>query len=202
MPSSSSVLLRENEDGLREEERRSVRRQRTRPRPDAGAGEQVVQETRRGLGVVRRHVEDEEDAVRVVREVREVGLGVTDRDRGRVDELHLHVLELHHPGQGRARRERVLADLRVRVRERREERGLARVRRPEEDPLAGPLALHVADLDPVSRPAARRVRGLVLELREALAEVGQHLLRPLVLREERDHLAQRLQLLRRGPSPS
>ena len=104
------------------------------------------------LGVVGRHVEDEKDAVGVVREVREVRLGVALGDGGRVDELHLHVLELHHPGQRRARRERVLADLGVRVREGREERRLAGVRRPEEDPLAGSLAPDVADLDPVPRP--------------------------------------------------
>ena len=114
----------------------------------------------------------------------------------RVDELHLHVLERRHPGQRDARRERVLADLGVRVRQRREERRLARVRRPEEDPLAGPLALDVADFDPVPMAAVLRMGSLVLELRELLAQVGQHLLGALVLWEERDHLAQRRELLR------
>ena len=128
-------------------------------------------------------------------EVGHVGLGVPLGDGGRVDELHLHVLELHHPRQRRARRERVFADLGVRVRERREERGLAGVRGPEEHPLAGAFALDVSDFHPVPVAAARRGRGLVLQLRKLLAQMREHLLRALVFREEGDHLAQRRELL-------
>lgn len=190
------ALVAEDEDGLRLEEGRRVSRKRPRARPDAGAREEVVEEPRGLVGAVGPDVHDEKDAVRVVREVREVRLRVALGDGRRVDELHLHVLELRHPGQRDARRERVVADLGVGVREGREERGLAGVRRPEEDPLAGPLALDVADLDPVAVAPARRERGLVLELREALAQVGQQLLGALVLREKRDHLAQRRELLR------
>ena len=146
VPSSTSLLLPRTSDGFRLEERRRVGRKRPRARPDPGPAEQVEEQPRGRCGVVGRDVDDEEDAVGVVHEVREVGLGVSLGDGRRVDELHLHVLERHHPGQRRARRERVLADLRMRVREGRQERGLARVRRPEEDPLAGPLALDVAEV--------------------------------------------------------
>ena len=44
------------------------------------------------------------------------GSRVLRAHRGRVHELHLHVLERHHPGQRHAGRERVRRDLRVRVR--------------------------------------------------------------------------------------
>jgi len=40
--------------------------------------------------------------------------------------------------------------------------------------------------------ALRDVRPLLLVLRQSLLEVGVELLGPLVLRQERDHLAQRL----------
>ena len=151
----------------------------------------------RGLfGSVGSDVHDEENAVCLVCDVGEVWLGVSLRHGRCVHELHLHVLELHHPRKRGARREGVVADFRVRVREGREERRLARVRRPEEDPLAGSLALHVANFGPMPVAAAGRESGFLLELRELLAQVGQHLLGALVLREERDHLAQRGELLR------
>ena len=194
VPSSSSLLFPRTRTGSGDEERRRVGRPRPRLRPHASAGEEVVEQGG-GAAVVGRDVHDEEDAVGVVREVREPGLGVPLGHGRRVHELHLHVLELHHPGQRDARRERVVADLGVRVREGGEERGLARVRRAEEDPLAGALALDVSDLDAVPVAAVRGPIGLVLELGKLLAQVREHLLRALVLREEGDHLAQGRELL-------
>jgi len=53
-----------------------------------------------------------------------------------------------------------------------------------------PVTRYSAGATPVSVAAARR-RSLVLELRKLFAQVREHLLRALVLREEGDHLAER-----------
>ncbi len=196
------ALVAEHEDRPAHEERRRVPRRRPPRRPHLGALEELQERDHRLLHVVRRDVEDEQGAVRAVHEARQVRLGVAARDGGRVHELHLHVLERHHPGLRRTRREGVVCDLRMGVRERLEERRLPRVGRPEEHPLPGAFAVHVAEIDVV--PAARHVLGLVLELGEACLEVALELLGALVLGEERQHLAQGLDALlvrRRATEP-
>ncbi len=191
VPSSSSLLF-PRRGRVCDEERRGVGRARPHRGPHAGPAEEIVEE-RGGAGVVGRDVHDEEDAVGVVREVRKPRLGVPLGDGGRARAAPARP-RLHHPRQRDARRERVVADLGVGVRERREERGLARVRRAEEHPLAGSLALDVPISARCPWPpcAGRRLRPRAWNL---LAQVGEHLLRALVLREEGDHLAQGCELL-------
>src|SRR2546427_12724851 len=78
--------------------------------------------------------------------------------------------------------------------ERLEQRRLAGVGRADQHPLAGALAAHVARIEAVTA-AMLRVLAFLLELRDAVLEVGLKLVRALVLGKERHHLAQRLELL-------
>ena len=66
-----------------------------------------------GGGVGVGEVGHEQDGVGHLDHLREPGLHELARDRRRVDELDLDVLERHHVGGGGAGRERVIRDLRV-----------------------------------------------------------------------------------------
>ena len=100
------------------------------------------------------------------------------------------------PGCGDARRERVLGDLGMRVRERREERRTCPAfGGPTSTHCPAPSLLDVARVGPAVA-ALRDVRALPPRAwRGASCEVALELLRPLVLREEREHLAERVELL-------
>jgi len=84
--------------------------------------------------------------------------------------------------------------LRVGVRERPHERGFPRVRRAEEHPLPRAFPGHVSRIEPL-RSRAPGSRLFLFELRDALSEIRLDLLGALVFRQEREHLAQRLELL-------
>ena len=108
--------------------------------------------------VVGRRVEHQEHAVGVAHQVRHVGLGVRRGHGRRVHELHLHVLEGHHARLRGVRGEGIRRDLGMRVGEGGEQRRLAGVRRPDQDPLPRALAAHVAGIRRGAHRPGRRAR--------------------------------------------
>ena len=187
------TLVSDRDGSLDGDERRRVRGKRPSVGPDARPFQNRRKRAGAFLQVVRGDVQDEEDTIRAVHEVRKVGLRVVLRHGRRVHELHLDILERHHPGKRRARGEWIGRDLGVRMGQRAHERRFPRVRRPDQDPLPRALPGHVPRIEPLGS-AAPRHRPFLLELRDSVLQVRLHLLGAFVLGQQRQHLAQHLEL--------
>ncbi len=140
----------------------------------------------------------EQHAIGAAHELRQPCLHELTADRGRVDQLHVHIFEIHHAALRLERRERVVGDLRMCVGQRRNETRFPRVRRAHQRELSGTFVGHVAGIGATTALATPLRLDVVLQARQLAAQLGAQLLRSLVLWNDRHHVAQRLELFGRG----
>ena len=158
--------------------------------------EPIEHRLRRERPVIVAEVEHQDRGVGGSHDAADVALHVVGRDRRRVDELHLHVLPIHHADVRLARRERERGHLRCCTGKPRQQPALARVRSADDHILPGPLpGKLVADADLLRM--LLRLLDLVLELAHLRLEIGLQFLARFVLRYEPKHFLQASELLLR-----
>jgi hypothetical protein len=138
--------------------------------------------------LVRAEVEHDEQDVGVPDEIHEPRLRVA-RERGQVHELEGDLVHVQDARRGRAGREGVVGHLGVRRRHVRDEPRLAGVGRPDDRDLrrSGPLDV----VEGAAPGAALLLAAAGPELGDLLLDVRLELLRPLVLGDLGEHLAER-----------
>jgi len=188
------ALVADRDRRLHQKKRRRARRQRPAFRPDPSPLQDREELLEAFFQLIGRDIQHEENSVGGMDQIREIRLRMVRRHGGRIHELNLHVFEGHHSRQGDARGEWICRHFRVGVGQCPHERRLPGVRRSDQDPLSGTLAPHVPGVEALGS-GAPRVLPFLFELGDAVSQIRLDLLGPLVLRKERQHLAERLELL-------